>query len=94
MTKKEYQKYNKEVKDKYGNRISPGDTVVIHDGYYNNIHIGTVHHFAEITVIVECHDSKWGSYLQQRYPDRIIKVRDKDSNEDFIDNWPKKKENK
>lgn len=91
MTKKEYEMYHKEVYDKYGNRLYPGDTVVIPDSYYNDSHIGTVDHFANRTVIVYIVDKRWSDYTQQRYPDRIIKIKSKDGTTDFMQNWPERK---
>lgn len=91
MTKRDYEMYHKEVYDKYKNRLYPGDTVIIPDGYYNDCHIGIVNHFASRTVIMDVYDLKWRWYKQQRYPDRIIKVKSGDGTTDFMQNWPKRK---
>lgn len=81
MTKKEYEKYNKEVRDKFSNLLKPGDIVVFPDGYLNDVHIGVVSHFTDSNVIIRHKNTRWTSdyiYKSQRSPDRIIKVRDKD----------------
>lgn len=91
MTKRDYEMYHKEVYDKYGNRLYPGDTVVVVDGYYNTCSIAIVRHFASRTVVMDVHDPKWKWYKQQRYPDRIIKIKDKDGDDLFMQNWPKRK---
>lgn len=81
MTQKEYIKYNKEVRDKVGNTLKPGDTVIFPDGYLNDVHIGMVDHFAERTVIIKYKHPMWKHVNKvQRYSDRIIKIRDKDGN--------------
>lgn len=91
MTKREYEMYNKEVYDKYHNRLFPGDTVIIPDSYYNDCHVGIVKHFASRTVVIDVYTTRWGLYKQQRYPDRIIKVKAKDGTTGFMQNWPKGK---
>lgn len=91
MTKREYEMYHKEVYDKYGNRLYPGDTVVISDSYRRDCCIGTVDHFGRRLVIILIKDPKWSDYFQQRMPNRIIKIKDKDGNDLFMQNWPKGK---
>lgn len=89
MTKREYEKYNKIVYDKYGNRLYPGDTVVIADDYFNDCNTAIVKHFASKTVILDAYDLKYKWYKAQRYPYRIIKIKDKD--DIFVQNWPERK---
>ena len=91
MTKKEYEMYHKEVYDKYHSRLFPGDTVIIPNSYLNDCHVGIVKHFASRTVIIDVYDPKWKWYKQQRYPNRIIKVKSEDGTTDFMQNWPKRK---
>lgn len=91
MTKRDYEMHHKEVYDKYGNRLYPGDTVVIPDSHYNDCHIAIVNHFAPRTVVVDVYDPKWKWYKQQRYPGRIIKIKDRDGDDLFMQNWPKRK---
>lgn len=87
MTKREYEKYHKVVYDKYGNQLYPGDLVIIPDGYYSDCHIAKVEHFAEKTVVVTVYHPKWKNYKQQRYSDRIIKVKSKDETTNFTESW-------
>lgn len=81
MTKEEYKKYNKEVKDKYHNLLKPGDTVIFPDGYLNDVHIGTISHFTDKNVIILYRHGGFSYHCKaQRHPDRIIKIKDKDGN--------------
>lgn len=77
MNKATFNKYHKEVYDKYGRLIKVGDTIVFPDGYYNDCHIGIVHHFTDINVIIQYRDPRWsGVYQAQRMSGRVIKIAD------------------
>lgn len=91
MTKREYEMYHKEVYDKYGNRLYPGDTVVAAQSYYHECDLGVVHHFGEKTVIIQISCHKWGDYQVQRIPNRVIKIKDRNGDDLFMQNWPKRK---
>lgn len=90
MTKKEAEKYNKEVYDMVGNRLYPGDTVVIPGSYYHELYIGVVRHFAEKSVIVDVWGSAYGTaFKAQREPRKLLKIKDKDGDMSFMQNYPK-----
>lgn len=81
MTKREYEKYNKEVKDKYGNILKPGDVVAFPDSYYNTVHVGILLYFGEKTVIITDKYGMWKNETKvKRYPHTIVKIKDKDGN--------------
>lgn len=90
MTKKEYDKYNKEVRDKCNNLLKPGDTVIFPDAYTNDVHIGTVSHFTDVNVIImHRYPSSGYCYKSQRWPNRVIKIKDKDGNYSELPDTPK-----
>lgn len=71
MTKREHEKYNKEVYDKYGNRLNIGDTVC-YSVCSSHVDLATVHHFCNKTVcIIDLSGKFFGEY---RDPRRLIKV--------------------
>lgn len=87
MTKRDFNKYHKEVYDRFNNRLYPGDTVVLADAYSKLFYIGIVKHFGEKTVLIDVADKRFGTFTQQRMPNRIVKIKDKDGDTDFMQNW-------
>lgn len=89
MTKREYLKYNREMYDMQGQRLYPGDTVVINNNYGARPDIGKVSHFAPSDrVAVKVPHTRIGDkeyyYNNYRKPENILKIKDgnKDSNKD------------
>lgn len=91
MTKREFKKYNSEVYDMVGNRLYPGDTVVLPASYYHEVYIGVVKYFGEKTVVMDVKRGKiW--YTTKRAPSKILKIVDKNGDTSFMQNWPKREE--
>lgn len=80
MTKREYIKYNQDVKDCQGKPIIPGDTVVINNNYSATPFIGVVDHFTESGNVAVLYDwTTWKGmivkYWAYRRPCTIVKIK-------------------
>jgi hypothetical protein len=89
MRKREYLKYNQKMYDMQGQRLYPGDTVVINNNYGAKPDIGEVSHFVPSSrVAVKVLYARVGDkdyyYNNYREPGNILKIKDgnKDSNKD------------